>query len=265
MPNVSRLLVGHLDEGPDYATWRSRGTDDWLLIHTVSGAGGLSVEGGTVEAATGDSHLLPPRSRHDYGTAPHAEHWEILFAHFHPRTDWIPLLHWPEPVAGIRWIHTAGKAELEIRRSLLRALGFVRSVVDQHELFAINAFEAALLWCHSENPAAPHFDERIERAIALIEERLATHLTVAELARQSSLSVSRFSHLFRQQVGTSPAAFLERQRITRARQLLELTSRPIGSIAAQVGFDNPLYFSTRFRVYTRTTPTEYRARARVRG
>ncbi len=79
------------------------------------------------------------------------------------------------------------------------------------------------------------------------------------MARTSNLSVSRFAHLFRTQLGTTPQQFVERRRLDAACRLLELTTRPVTSIAAEVGFTNPLYFSTRFRAHTSHSPTQYRS------
>jgi AraC-like DNA-binding protein len=48
------------------------------------------------------------------------------------------------------------------------------------------------------------------------------------------------------------------QRINRARQLLELTAMSIKEIAAEVGYENPFYFSLRFKKQTGTSPRDYR-------
>ena len=49
-----------------------------------------------------------------------------------------------------------------------------------------------------------------------------------------------------------------RRRLDAACRLLELTTRPIASVAAEVGYPDPLYFSTRFRLHTGLSPTAYR-------
>ena len=262
IPEVARLLAGHLDEGEEYATWRSRGTPDWLLVHTIAGRGRFGTSTGHLAAHPGDSHLLTPGTLHDYATAVGSDHWEILFAHFHPRPDWIPLLRWPEAAPGIGYLHSEGATEREIQRNLLLAVRFHRSVLDQHELFAINAFEAALLWCHTQRPATRRIDERVQQAVALVDEHLDEPLGLHRLAAASALSVSRFAHLFRLEMGTSPARFVERQRMNRARQLLELSAWPVAIIATKVGYKDPLYFSTRFHRYAGMSPTSYRDQAR---
>jgi AraC family transcriptional regulator, arabinose operon regulatory protein len=70
--------------------------------------------------------------------------------------------------------------------------------------------------------------------------------------------------LFREHLGTSPQRYVERQRVIRATQLLELTARPVAAIAREVGWTDPLYFSQRFARFTGLSPTAYRRRAEGR-
>jgi AraC family transcriptional regulator of arabinose operon len=93
--------------------------------------------------------------------------------------------------------------------------------------------------------------------------RLAEPITVAELARHADLSPSRFAHLFAEQVGVSAMRYLERQRMRLAEQLLDLTPRTVAEIARTVGYDDPLYFSSRFRAHAGMPPSRYRRRGRA--
>jgi len=57
----------------------------------------------------------------------------------------------------------------------------------------------------------------------------------------------------------------ERQRLERAKQLLELTSLPVYAVADKAGFRSPFSFATRFKKRTGLTPTAYRAQRRRAG
>jgi AraC family transcriptional regulator, arabinose operon regulatory protein len=260
-PVVPRVSGGYLHEDPDYATFRRRGTDDWLLIHTLSGSGRLlGATGGAVGTAVGDAVLLRPGSRHDYGTAPGAAGWEIVFAHFHPRAEWLPLLDWPQPVPGIGRIAAEGEVHQRIGRALRRSAQVGSGALARAELFAVNALEEALLWCDTQNRLAVHTDERLLRVIEHVDAHLAEPLDVSRLAAVVHLSASRLTHLFRAYLGTSPQRYVERQRMIRAKQLLDLTGRPVASIARELGWADSLYFSQRFRRFTGQSPTAYRRR-----
>ncbi len=56
-------------------------------------------------------------------------------------------------------------------------------------------------------------------------------------------------------VGSVPATVYEHDR---ARQLLEFTQEPVSAIARQVGFENPFYFTLRFRRHLGASPREWR-------
>ncbi len=247
--------MGEFDEDPDYATYRSRGTTDWLLIHTLDGRGSF---GSGVFAGPGVTTLIRPGTLQDYGTA--RDRWHFLYAHFHPRPDWLPLLDWPPVAEGILQLHPSPAAADRITHALSEAVRHRDSVLPQGELLSFNALEAAVLWCDTQNPKAAQLDDRLLRTIEYVDRNLRADLSITALARTSNLSVSRFAHLFRTQLGTTPQQFVERRRLDAACRLLELTTRPVTSIAAEVGFTNPLYFSTRFRAHTSHSPTQYRSR-----
>lgn len=95
--------------------------------------------------------------------------------------------------------------------------------------------------------------------LAFIEQHLDQDLRVEDLADRVSLSAGHFSRRFRVAVGESPIAYLRRQRIERARQLLRETDLPIGAVALQVGFNDFSYFARTFRAAVGVTPREFRA------
>ena len=59
-------------------------------------------------------------------------------------------------------------------------------------------------------------------------------------------------------MGYSPLAYQTRLRIERAKDLLRNTSLRVSEIAAQIGYQNPMYFSSTFKKHTGMTPLEYR-------
>jgi AraC-like DNA-binding protein/mannose-6-phosphate isomerase-like protein (cupin superfamily) len=109
-------------------------------------------------------------------------------------------------------------------------------------------------------PTAPTTvqEAKIARVTAYIEANYAATLTVADLAGIADLSPSRFSALFREQVGASPVDFVQRTRVAAARKLLGDLRLSIKEVAAQVGIDDPLHFSKLFRRIDGLSPTQYR-------
>jgi AraC family transcriptional regulator of arabinose operon len=104
-------------------------------------------------------------------------------------------------------------------------------------------------------------DERTSRiagAMGMIHEGLGCGLTVRDLARQAQMSESGFSHTFKDVAGIPPRRYLIQERIARARELLATTRLSVKEIAAQLGYDDPHYFSRCFRKLTGRTPTAAR-------
>src|SRR4051794_23219473 len=91
---IDRLLTGHFQETSGYRAVRRQGVGDWLLIHTLGGRGRFGHPGGELIAEPGDWVLLKPGTPHDYGVEPTLERWELLWAHFQPRPDWLDWLAW---------------------------------------------------------------------------------------------------------------------------------------------------------------------------
>jgi AraC family transcriptional regulator, arabinose operon regulatory protein len=259
------IVTGHFHRGPRYSAWRPTGTDDWLLIYTVNGQGLFRVGESSIQSAPGDAVLLRPGTPHDYRTDPAVRRWELIWAHFHPRPAWLPWMGWPIEAPGLmRLTLPAGAARRDghgfiddMHRRSIRSLA-------RADEWAMNALEAFLLHADYHNPLRAHqqIDPRLQRAVDYACAHLGHDLPMHRLAMVSHLSVSRFAHLFRQQLGRSPQAFIERQRLVRAAQLLRTTAMAVQEVALEVGFSNPFYFSLRFRRMHGQSPRQFRQAGR---
>lgn len=97
------------------------------------------------------------------------------------------------------------------------------------------------------------------RARAWALEHLDRPLTLRELAAQDSLSVRTFTRRFREEVGISPVQWITRQRIERARQLLEETDHPVEKIASDSGFGTSASLRQHLQSELGVSPSAYRA------
>lgn len=229
-------------------------------MHTTAGEGRFGTPRGDLRLRPGQTVVVRPGTVHDYGVEPELQRWQLRFVHFHPRRDWEPLLAWPEVTPGIGWLDADPRTEPRIRDGLDRVISLTRSLLTRRDFFAMNALEAVLLWADEQVGAPNLLDDRLQRAVDLIEQELDGDLSVSRLASIAAMSVSRFSHLFADRVGVPPQRFVERRRLETAAQLLDLTSRSVTQVAAAVGFADALYFSTRFRKQYGSSPTRYRQR-----
>jgi AraC-like DNA-binding protein len=101
-------------------------------------------------------------------------------------------------------------------------------------------------------------DPRVTWAIAHIRQHLADPVSIPQLAAHVNLSTSRFAHLFRREVGVSPAKFLRAVRMARARLLLERTFLTVKEVMVLVGCSDPSHFSRDFREAHGMAPQHWR-------
>lgn len=99
-------------------------------------------------------------------------------------------------------------------------------------------------------------------SIALVADWMLEHidedLTVDQLARKALMSSRTFARRFRADMGTTPAAWLNRQRIIRAQLLLEETTLSLETVAQDTGFGTAAVMRHHFLKVLQTTPTAYR-------
>ncbi len=83
-------------------------------------------------------------------------------------------------------------------------------------------------------------------------------LSLRELAAREAMSVRTFSRRFREEVGMTPGRWLARQRLDRARALLEETDLPVDRVAADAGFGTAASLRQHFQTALGVSPGAYR-------
>ncbi len=83
-------------------------------------------------------------------------------------------------------------------------------------------------------------------------------LTLEDIARQAHLSVSRLSHLFKEQMGITVIEYLTHIRVSRAKELLIGSERNCTQICFEVGYNNQSYFTRIFKQGAGMTPRKFR-------
>ncbi|MCP3802221.1 DJ-1/PfpI family protein [Allokutzneria sp. A3M-2-11 16] len=95
-----------------------------------------------------------------------------------------------------------------------------------------------------------------------ITRNIADPLTVADLAAQAHVSERQLTRIFKSELGTTPAAYLESARVEVARNRLESTDDALERVASACGFNTIDTLIRAFRRQIGMTPTEYRRRFR---
>ncbi len=105
-------------------------------------------------------------------------------------------------------------------------------------------------------PLGPTMSEVMAWARARIDQPIG----LAQFASHAHMSERTFLRRFRDEVGAAPMAWLQRERIFRAQEMLEASNASLGDIAAQCGYASLETFRVAFRRLVGTSPAAYRNR-----
>jgi AraC-like DNA-binding protein len=231
--------------------------------------GGYLVDRGhrRIAMAPGRVVIIPPGMRHrarDDGSAELVQDWVRVRCTVFGTIDLFSLLSPPPTLDGAgaseaaRLLAELNTTAAQSQRLDLRALvrrdecgmRLVRLIVDRSEVMPRLEERLAAI-------------ERVQPVLALIEERLEQHLDRLALARAAGLSESRLQVVFTAATGLSPYAYLVRQRLRRAQDLLFASDLPVQAVAEAVGYRDPFHFSRSFKQTFGVSPRAYRIRVRA--
>lgn len=110
-----------------------------------------------------------------------------------------------------------------------------------------------------QNEETKYFKEYMSVAIAYIQEHLNDEeLSIVSVASYVYLNPVYFGRVFKNTFHMTFKQYLLKQRMEKAKQLLERGEESIGDICNQVGINNPSYFSHLFKQHTGMLPSEYK-------
>ena len=98
----------------------------------------------------------------------------------------------------------------------------------------------------------------VRKAVEFIQGNYCNPIKVTDVADYVCINRSYLYTLFQNSLGMSPQQFLMTFRITKATELLQLTSLPIESIAISCGYQDSLVFAKAFRQMKKMSPSAYR-------
>ncbi|MBA4387669.1 MAG: hypothetical protein C0404_06785 [Verrucomicrobia bacterium] len=106
-----------------------------------------------------------------------------------------------------------------------------------------------------DSAVASRWKEDVQR---YIDSHLDSPIRLNELAVHTKLSLARLKKRFKQEYGTSPANYVLRCKMDRARTILTDNPRkPIIDVAMDLGFATSQHFATVFKRYTALLPSAY--------
>ncbi|MEU6391835.1 helix-turn-helix domain-containing protein [Streptomyces sp. NPDC046939] len=109
-----------------------------------------------------------------------------------------------------------------------------------------------------ERPVPSPRSATTTRARAWALAHLHEPIQLRDMAARESMSVRTFTRRFRDETGISPGQWLTRQRVERARHLLETSTLSIDQVARDAGFGTPQSMRQHLQATVGVTPTTYR-------
>ncbi len=96
-------------------------------------------------------------------------------------------------------------------------------------------------------------------------QRISQPISLTNLAGRAAMSERTFLRRFREASGLAPMAWLQRERMFRAQEILEASDLSLGDIADQCGYLSLETFRVSFKRLVGTSPAAYRARFQKPG
>ena len=111
-----------------------------------------------------------------------------------------------------------------------------------------------------DSRAGSQYRSILKQAVSYIDGHYAEEsISLNRVAEEVKISPNYLSAVFSQEMGVTFVEYLTTKRMERARELLRMTGKRSGEVAAEVGYKDPHYFSFLFKKTQGCTPRDYRA------
>lgn len=172
--------------------------------------------------------------------------------------------HGSRPISRLRWDRNEPDPILfGLSEALLQAERNARSnqlLIDQLALSLLIYFAQAYggLQPATDSPKGKLAAWQERRAKDIMAARLATDLTIAQVASECRLTPSHFARAFRRSTGIPPYRYLTTLRVEEAKKLLSQQHVPLSDVALMCGFGDQSHFTRVFRQLAGASPGAWR-------
>lgn len=201
-------------------------------------------------AEAGDVILLPPLADYEFVTPKRCERSSLLIEG--------QLLHSLLAESGLEGrlvVTPAGLDFLENRFSQVgQSLAKAHNQEERRRIFNL-CFE--ILQYLAAPPPELLYPPALTKVLGLIDSDYGRPLSIADFTAAGGVSESGLARLFRRYLHTTPYRYLTSHRMRQAEMMLLQGVLSVKEIAARVGYDNPLNFSTEFKKFFGSSPRNF--------
>ena len=252
--------IGYYPKAKDHYTYRKKGLPENFLFYCVDGHGWYKIGDQRYEVGPNEFFILPQNKEHAYGSSEESP-WSIYWVHF--GGDSLQEFNNTQVVQRhFKPFHIKNNAEmLSLFTKIYKTLELGYSI--DNLLFANMCLShyVSLFIYNSRHYSVTATDkiDCVDSAILHMQEHINENISLNDLSKQYNYSVSRFSNLFKKKTGYAPIDYFVQMKMQKACQQLDFTNESIKNIAFNMGFDDPYYFSKRFRTVIGMSPKKYRS------
>lgn len=105
----------------------------------------------------------------------------------------------------------------------------------------------------------PHSDDRIRQAELYLQKHFDRGVSIDAMATELGMSPRTLIRRFKAATGRLPGEYVQRLRISAARELLESGKVSIQNVCEKIGYEDIAFFRNLFKRHTGMTPAEYRS------
>jgi len=98
----------------------------------------------------------------------------------------------------------------------------------------------------------------VQEVMLYIQNNYFRNLKLSDICKQFDVSKQNLIKKFNNSLGISPVAYINRFRISQAKELMHSSTLTISEIASEVGIEDQNYFSRLFKKFEGVSPTEYK-------
>ena len=157
--------------------------------------------------------------------------------------------------AGTKWEYLADLFRAGVAEAERREPGWEALVVGNTLQLLVHLGRAML--DRNARPLRAEEPELLDRVLSYVEEHLADHITLAEIARRFYVSESTISHTFKERMGASFYRCVTQRRLIAAKTLI-LQGVSLEEVARQVGFGDYSGFFRAFKQEFGISPRQFR-------
>ena len=256
-PLVSSLFItdiGHYPMAEHHYRRREKGIDQYVLIYCIDGRGFYKLNGQTYFVSRNQYFILPAGVPHEYGAA-EGEKWTIYWVHFRGEHASIYAEGAQTPLDVKATLNSNIANRNNIFEEMLSTLHFVEGIEDLRYASSLLHYYLASLRYLRQYRRSVNYDASHSNRPLNTNKDIGVVDAAVHFMKESS---TRFSTLFKQQMGCSPLSYFNRLKIEYACHMLKVTDMHINQICYKVGFEDSLYFSRLFSKIMGMPPSEYR-------